>query len=353
MSATGRKYPTWGDFLKKKRAQLYRSAREFCSKVEVGISYPQYSRYEAGDQLPNLDQALKLCRLLQIPIQEGLLEWSRAQISEEELRSEVTAFLDQVRSRKAGAVAESSSASRDAQSLFDEAGSPMSEAARSHGIFSAKSGLDQVMVFNRAHMKLFQSDKTYRDIFTYVNSFSPEWISSEEIAKAVGQNEEKVEPMLQDLSDLGVLLLAGGKCRASKRVFYYPDDPDFFDLRNENIRYNSDAVLERISHEDLKNRKAYRGLVTRELTEEQLDQVISAIERIVDRVLSLPESKNPDRIYSMGVLLGERFCRSEVVGKDVTESEPTGASAAVPAAAKEPPKRERPRPETETETTHV
>src|SRR6476661_2541186 len=76
-----RRYESWGDFLKKRREERYRSAREFCSKVKVGISYPQYSRYEAGDQLPNLEQALELCRLLGVPALEGLMEWNRAQMA--------------------------------------------------------------------------------------------------------------------------------------------------------------------------------------------------------------------------------------------------------------------------------
>lgn len=332
MTSGSRKYPTWGDFLKKQRAKHYRSAREFCSRVDVGISYPQYSRYEAGDQLPNLDQALKLCRLLEIPVQEGLLEWSRAQVSDTELRDEVSTFLDQVRSKMAPAVPTSSSAVRDA--IVNEPGTPYAKAAGEGGIFSARSGLNDVMVFNRAHMKLFMSNRAYRDIFTYVNSFSPEWIASDEVARAVGVRTEEVDGMLQELSDLGILLLAGGKCRASKRVFYFPDDPDFFELRNENLRYNSEAIMKRLSFETLKERKGYRGLVTRELTAEQLEAVIKGIEALVDRVLALPESRNPDRIYSLSVLLGERFCRSELIRE--MEAAQGASSRSLPSPAPAP-----------------
>src|SRR5688572_15946384 len=70
-----------GQFLKKRSMERYRSARDFCTKAEGGISYPQYSRYEAGDQLPNLDQAIRIFQLLQIPLVRGLIEWCRAQVS--------------------------------------------------------------------------------------------------------------------------------------------------------------------------------------------------------------------------------------------------------------------------------
>ncbi|OFZ69939.1 MAG: hypothetical protein A3K03_06785, partial [Bdellovibrionales bacterium RIFOXYD1_FULL_44_7] len=93
-----RKYESWGNFLKKNREGHFRSAREFCARVKIGISYPQYSRYEAGEQLPNLEQALQLCKLLDIPLLEGLLEWCRAQVSESNHREEVNSLIDQIHS---------------------------------------------------------------------------------------------------------------------------------------------------------------------------------------------------------------------------------------------------------------
>src|SRR4051794_28765029 len=106
------RYRSFGQFIKAKREQGFRSARDFCSKVAVGISYPQYSRYEAGDQLPGLEQALALGKLLGVPTVELLLEWSQAQVQEASARQEVDALLKQVRaqsevpaaSRRAGAL---------------------------------------------------------------------------------------------------------------------------------------------------------------------------------------------------------------------------------------------------------
>jgi hypothetical protein len=41
---TGNKFKNLGIFLKKNREKVYRSAREFCQKIKLEVSYPQYSR---------------------------------------------------------------------------------------------------------------------------------------------------------------------------------------------------------------------------------------------------------------------------------------------------------------------
>ncbi|MCC7441941.1 MAG: helix-turn-helix transcriptional regulator [Bdellovibrionales bacterium] len=305
-----RKYPTWGDFLKTARTARYRSAREFCSKVDVGISYPQYSRYEAGEQLPNLDQALKLCRLLEIPSLEGILEWCFAQIGDPDAAVQVQKFLKQVRSGEAKADPAPSLPAPGAE-LFAEAKPDSREP-----MFSRGSEVDEVFTFNRSHLALFESDPAYRDIFTYVNSFTPDWVAIEEISTHLGMTQSRTEAMLENLSDYGVLLLAGGRCRAAKKVFYFPDDQDFFRLRNKNVAFNVQKIMETVSYEDVKARRAFRSVVTRELTAEQLEKVIHGVEYLINRVASLPESGHPDQIFSLCVVLGERFRRQGLPAED-------------------------------------
>ena len=75
------RYSCWGEFLKSKRRMRFRSARDFCAQKQIGISYPQYSRYEAGHQLPPLLQAMEMFRHLDITPAEGMLEWCRAQLN--------------------------------------------------------------------------------------------------------------------------------------------------------------------------------------------------------------------------------------------------------------------------------
>lgn len=312
LPAMKRKYQSWGEFLKKRRESHYRSAREFCARATVEISYPQYSRYEAGDQLPNLEQALHLCHLLEVPMLEGLMEWCRAQMSDATARREVEVLLDQIRANGGSAPVLPSGKPAIAQASSLANGGKVAGI----GVFTAATiNLDDVIVFNRSHLRLFSSDPVYRDIFTYINSYAPEWISITEIGAALGVPLAKMEKMVEQLSDLGVVLLAGEKCRATKRNFYFPDDPDFFPLRNMNLTHNTASIMRRLKHEDLLARRAYRGLVTRELTNDQLDRVVTRIDELVSDVVAMPETPNPERIYSLCLLLGERFERPAQYGK--------------------------------------
>ncbi len=303
-----RKYESWGDFLKKRREAHYRSAREFCTRVTVGISYPQYSRYEAGDQLPNLEQALELCRLLQIPPLEGLLEWNRAQIYGHPSKDHIDAIL--MRVREHGVEAVTSGTLPTPKGVIPATSTSAATGKAPSGLFTnATISPDDVIVFNRSHLRLFSSDPAFRDIFTYVNSYSPDWISCKEMSEALGISEVKLDEMLEKLSDLGVILLASGRCRATKKNFYFPDDEDFFELRNINLSHNTAGIMKRLTHQDLQKRRAFRGLLTREMTSEQLEMVISKVEELLGGVIDLPETANPEKIYSMCVLLGERFER--------------------------------------------
>lgn len=296
-----RKYPSWGIFLKNRRSVQYRSAREFCSKVKVGISYPQYSRYEAGDQLPNLDQAVKIAKLLNIPVLETLLEWCLAQVSDGPLLEELRGHLERVKqsSKIPSPLVVPEVTQSNAQEMTSQGNIPVS--------------LERTFVFNRSHKNLFLSNPLFRDIFTYVNAFAPEWIPADEIAAAIGESLGKTRELLDQLNDLGIILLAGDRCRPSKKLFYFPDDSDFFEIRNENLRHNMNALLERIKHEDLSSQRAYRNLVTIDLGPEQAEDVIRQVENLVKSILLKPKLEPVESVYSFCVVFGERYRRSEVL----------------------------------------
>lgn len=313
-----RKYPLWGEFLKARREAKYRSAREFCAKVPIGISYPQYSRYEAGEQLPSLEHALELCKHLEVQVVEGILEWNRAQLP---LESEAVSKLDQLLSgvRTGGPLTALETAGRP---IAPPSSTPASPAVR----------LDEVIVFNRSHLRMFGSDPAYRDIFTYINSYAPDWISSDEISRAMDIPSRKLSGMLDDLCEHGVIVMEGENCRASKRVFYFPDDADFFPMRNLNLVHNVSNIMRRLSFEDLNDRKAYRGLISRELTPAQLDLLISRLDGLLHDVVESPENGEPQKIYSLCVVLGERFDRAKVLPGALAQ----GLTTAIPRTQSQP-----------------
>jgi hypothetical protein len=287
-----KKYQSWGDFLKTRRERKYRSAREFCVKADLSISYPQYSRYEAGEQLPPVEQVVDLCQKLDVQLIEALMEWNLAQLQDRDGRASLTSILDQVRGGSSVPVA--------TQAAAPSASGPA---------LPRTVSLDDVVVFNRSHLKLFLADPLYRDIFTFVNSFAPEWIPAEDISASLLIPMEKLEPMLEGLNETGILLMAGGRCRAPKSNFYFPDDPDFFPLRNANFEQNVNGILERMKLEDIKEKRAYRGLLTRELTDDQAQKVIAKLEEFLAEVVGLPETDKPEKVYSLCLMVGERYRR--------------------------------------------
>jgi transcriptional regulator with XRE-family HTH domain len=281
-----RRYEIWGEFLKAARKRKYRSAREFCARARLEISYPQYSRYESGEQLPGLGQAIRLFRHLEVPVLEGVLEWSRAQITDAAAQQAVEGHLGRLRSGVSA--------------------NPAPEAAGA-SVASGPLPLDEMIVFNRAHLKLFSSDPFYRDIFTYLNSCAPRWVAASEVGQSLGLEAARAQEMLGLLRDLGVVVEEQGGYRAAKRIFYFPDDPDFFELRNLNLAHNTRAILGRLSHGDIARKRAYRGLITRELNSAQVAHVIARMDQLLSETLHLPESDSSDRIYSVCTLVGERF----------------------------------------------
>lgn len=302
------RYQSWGLFLKRNRERSFRSAREFCTRTQLGISYPQYSRYEAGDQLPSLDQALKMSEILGMPLLETVLEWNQAQTAQDSAREALRELLQKVRGNPGQSADTGASA---------PAGVPQSVGTGvvlNAGIKqSATKLLDDIIVLNRSHLKLFSSNPIYRDIFTFINSGSPEWVTLPDLCEALAIEPTLGLKLVTDLSESGVILLetVDGKvsCRSAKSNFYFPDDQDFFQLRNENLTHNVSRILGEIRLEQIQSRSAYRGLVTRELTRDQVRQLSERLEKLLSEMVELPETSDQDRIYSLCAVLGERFRR--------------------------------------------
>ena len=276
------KYSRFSTFLRFKREEKYRSARDFCARVKIDVSYPQYSRYETGEQLPSLSQALAIGNALEIRTLETLLEWNLAQVEDSDASKQVAGLLAQV---KSGAGVTSG----------PEANAPAVP-------------LDEVIVFNRSHRELFLKDPAYRDIFTFVNAFaSPRSTNAKEISESLDIPRKKLTPMMENLVNLGVVLQEGDQYLAAKRNFYFPDDQDFFELRHLNMKHNLDCLLNSIQLKDLTHRRAFRNLITRELTSAQAVWAAHQMEALLGKIVDLPEDPTAKTIYSVCVVFGERF----------------------------------------------
>jgi transcriptional regulator with XRE-family HTH domain len=278
---------SFASFLKLKREALYRSAREFSARVKTGVSYPQYSRYETGDQLPSLKQALSICSALQVPELETLLEWNKAQLGEAAVQKDLDQLLSKIR-----------------------AGEKVSLSKPESPAEGFNVPLDKVVVFNRSHRDVFQQHPAYRDIFTYINAFHPEKISVSQMAQALKLQPVETEKMLNKLESLGVVSKQDGLYSASKRNFYFPDDQDFFELRNMNVRHNFDEIMNSLTFKSLASGTAYRGIITREFTASQLKWIAEQSEKLLAQSVGLPEDEGGEAIYSVLTVVGERFRRT-------------------------------------------
>lgn len=296
------KYQGFASYLRSHRERNYRSARDFCNRVKIGISYPQYSRYEAGDQLPPLAQAMAIFGHLGVAPLEALLEWNRAQLTEVSAQSadpaiqntlrEIDALLEQTRSGKSPTVENAAEKNRSGVNVFDVP-------------------LDKVVVFNRSHRDVFMKHPAYRDIFTYINAFHPRKVSSGELSRALELELSAVCEMLENLEKLGVVAKKEESYVAAKRNFYFPDDADFFELRNLNVRHNFDRMMGSLQFETLSTRQAFRGLITREYTPAQFKWVVDQSEKLLAQALSLSEDDGGDVVYSLMTVAAERFRRSQ------------------------------------------
>jgi predicted transcriptional regulator len=296
------KYPGFASYLRSHRERNYRSARDFCARVKTGISYPQYSRYEAGDQLPPLIQAVTIFGQLGVSPLEALLEWNKAQLTEASV---------QVASEPAVA-----KTLKEIEDLLNQtrSGTPKAEnpAEKSRsGVNAFDVPLDKVVVFNRSHRDVFMKHPAYRDIFTYINAFHPRKISVDELSRALKIEQPVIREMLENLERLGVVLRKDESFVAAKRNFYFPDDADFFELRNLNVRHNFSQLMDNLQFETLSTRQAFRGLITREFTPAQYRWVVDQSEKLLAQTVGLSEDEGGDVIYSVMTVVGERFRRSQ------------------------------------------
>ena len=311
-------YREWGLFLKDRREARYRSAREFCARVDLGISYPQNSRYETGAQLPSLQQAVRIAGELGVPMLECVLEWSRAQVRDARTRAELESLVASRREERAVKSPVGSSSPNPSKGGAAGSGNFSGTLSEDEDLPSFQ---DSVVVFSQPHLRLFSSDPIYRDLFTYLHIFCADQMrTASQIAIDLGLRTEVAVQMLEKLADLGVIVAmseevqnAAGFTEArqygpTSRAYYFPDDANFFALRNMNLQYNIKSILEKVRFEDISRRRAYRGLLTRGFSPQQVKWIHEKLEALLDEVLKLPpQPTEPTLAYSLCLLFGERF----------------------------------------------
>lgn len=332
MKMDQRPYRNWGAWLKRKRELKYRSAREFCAHFSLKISYPQYSRYESGDQLPSAAQLVALCSTLGVEPVAALLEWCQAQVDDADVWEKIGALIPLVGPLQRGEAVSFKApeipvevAPPSSQEGFQEFKQVVdqSEQARARALEEAKqltkaesALLGVTLVFGRIHRDLFESDPRYRDVFTYVNACPESGVTTDDLVRDLSLDLATSFRMAENLVRLGVLAVDRGSGRtvykASKKFFYFPDDEEFFDLRNKNLRHNLESVLSAKSFSEFQSKRGMRNLLTREWTEAQYQKIVESAEHWLVEASQMDEDSSADTIYSVGVFMGPRFKKSKI-----------------------------------------
>ena len=230
-----------------------------------GVSYPQYSRYEAGEQLPkpSLRRFPSVrrweSRSLRRPWNGIWPRWREPRVRP---RVKLRHFWGRFGPTALRLRARSRFPFRSMRSSFSIAAIAIFfSRIRRIAIFSPTS--THFMRLRKSPPKKFQRPSR----FLRRNSIG----------------------MLENLIELGVIHKHGKRFAAAKSNFYFPDDTDFFELRQQNVRHNLEKVLDQITYSDLQEKRALRGLLTRELTPSQLGWVMGQIEGLLGRIVELPE----------------------------------------------------------------
>jgi transcriptional regulator with XRE-family HTH domain len=323
MKMEQRTYRNWGQWLKRKRETKFRSAREFCTHIDLGISYPQYSRYESGDQLPSANQLVAICRAVETDPVEALMEWCLSQIEDQEIWVQFGQALPWVAALRRGeTVCPKPSSEEKDESKNRPSDAELEARAREEARATTKAEselLGMTLVFGKVHRELFESDPRYRDVFTYVNAYDGAGVSMDDLSRDLGIETAHAFRMAETLARLGVLVVERGVgktlYRASKKFFYFPDDEEFFDLRNKNFRHNIEGVLGGKKYAEFVKSGCMRDLLTRELTEEQYKKVRDAAEHWLVEASQMDEDPSAKTIYSIGLFMGPRFKKTAVEAK--------------------------------------
>ncbi|MEK7692119.1 MAG: hypothetical protein AAB425_13980, partial [Bdellovibrionota bacterium] len=171
------------------------------------------------------------------------------------------------------------------------------------------ASLDHVLVLNRKHRDILASDPNFRDVLTYIQSFKPELVSLGRVATEIGLSLLRVREMCAKLAENHLLEVIGDEARGVKQALYFPEDEDFFLLKNQSFTHNVSKILGQLSVEDLRNKRATRMLLTAALSEDDFKEVQRSLEGVVESVLSRkrPGATTDAPVYSVCVLAGRRF----------------------------------------------
>lgn len=271
----------FGDYIRTARSKRYPRAKDFHQDKKLSCSYSMYSFIETGRKLPAPELLLEIGIKLKLNLNELLTIWLSTQINNESykklLKTEIPNILLNQKIKD-----------------DDEAIGP---------------NLDNTLILTRPVIEYFLSDYLAYELFLYITAGNKK-ISFSEIQSTFSQfTLTDLKKKINRLQKLGLIEIKDNMVGRTKEYTYTPDDEHGAKLRNLNFINSSKAIIARPLPDKIKQKKAFRTTFTRLLNETQVSYIYEHLENLVNETGKLSDSS--DKTYSLCLLFGERFERSQ------------------------------------------
>ena len=264
-------YRELGEFLKQKRQQKFRSALEFFRQVEFSFSYSLYADFEKGVALPSIDMMLELAKYFGIPEAEAAILWAKVQMPNGTLKQVFTFVPTKYTEEKK-------------QKHIDE--SP---------------DFENTWVFGPQELKVLKKTPELWDLCLLLAQSYPEEIAFSEIHLNKGTFKDWIRSGHLTMSKKGVAL----QCQH----IYLPRTQEWDEVRRNNIKRASSDLLANISARDIQQARGYREIIHRQLSAEQIEQIVTKLKTLEAEFKTIPYSKSKDsqnQMQALILILGKR-----------------------------------------------
>lgn len=264
------------ELIESARAQKYRTASSFWEEQlkRQGVSYSQYAAVESSKRHPDIELALKIAALL--GIEERLIchAWAKDHMPTPNTRS----YFEPAAGTE-----------RMGEPLYSQAGQ-----------------IDDHYVIQESQIKKFLETPKLWEVASVISVYSLRAdITEKDVARLTGIPLAEVEEMVEWLRNENLVIAQKGILKRKRKYFHIPNLEEFRAIRDQNFLHASQALLKIIRTQDLMDKKAYRVTLVRRLNEAQVKQTVAEIDRVVAKLMNLPE-EGPDA-FVCTIALGHRY----------------------------------------------
>ena len=173
-------------------------------------------------------------------------------------------------------------------------------------LYSQAGQIDDHYVIQESQIKKFLETPKLWEVASVISVYSLRAdITEKDVARLTGIPLAEVEEMVEWLRNENLVIAQKGILKRKRKYFHIPNLEEFRAIRDQNFLHASQALLKIIRTQDLMDKKAYRVTLVRRLNEAQVKQTVAEIDRVVAKLMNLPE-EGPDA-FVCTIALGHRY----------------------------------------------